>query len=109
MPAGDGRRSRASPVRGARVLPRLAAPPAPNRIRIVSGVLLVPFRNPVRLPEDITTVDVIFGGRFELGVGVRRKSDRRVSLRLASVSLQLAGRPVRAFRSSTKITRQPGL
>jgi alkanesulfonate monooxygenase SsuD/methylene tetrahydromethanopterin reductase-like flavin-dependent oxidoreductase (luciferase family) len=39
-----------------------------SRIRIASGVLLMPFHNPIRLAEDIATVDVISGGRFELGV-----------------------------------------
>ncbi len=41
-----------------------------KRIRIASGVLLMPFQNPVRLAEDIAVVDIISGGRFELGVGV---------------------------------------
>ena len=49
------------------ILPVAAAIAArTKRIRIVSGVLLVPFHNPVRLAEDIATVDVISGGRFEL-------------------------------------------
>jgi alkanesulfonate monooxygenase SsuD/methylene tetrahydromethanopterin reductase-like flavin-dependent oxidoreductase (luciferase family) len=44
-----------------------------SRIRIASGVLLMPFYNPVRLAEDIAVVDVISGGRFELGIGVGYK------------------------------------
>ena len=53
------------------ILPVAAAIAArTKRIRIASGVLLVPFHNPVRLAEDIAVVDVISGGRFELGVGV---------------------------------------
>jgi probable F420-dependent oxidoreductase len=53
------------------ILPVAAAIAArTKRIRIVSGVLLMPFHNPVRLAEDIAVVDVLSGGRFELGVGV---------------------------------------
>ena len=58
------------------ILPVAAAIAArTNRIRIVSGVLLVPFHNPIRLAEDIATVDVISGGRFELGVGIGFKRE----------------------------------
>ncbi len=53
------------------ILPVAAAIAARTKlIRIASGVLLMPFHNPVRLAEDIAVVDVISGGRFELGVGV---------------------------------------
>ena len=53
------------------ILPVAAAIAArTKRIRIASGVLLMPFHNPVRLAEDIAVVDVISGGRFEFGVGI---------------------------------------
>jgi alkanesulfonate monooxygenase SsuD/methylene tetrahydromethanopterin reductase-like flavin-dependent oxidoreductase (luciferase family) len=35
----------------------------------------MPFHNPIRLAEDIATVDVISGGRFELGVGIGFKRE----------------------------------
>ncbi|HVH75287.1 MAG TPA: LLM class flavin-dependent oxidoreductase [Stellaceae bacterium] len=58
------------------ILPVAAAIAArTKRIRIASGVLLMPFHNPIRLAEDIATVDVISGGRFELGVGIGFKSE----------------------------------
>ena len=58
------------------ILPAAAAIAArTNRIRIASGVLLMPFHNPIRLAEDIATVDVISGGRFELGVGIGFKQE----------------------------------
>jgi probable F420-dependent oxidoreductase len=58
------------------ILPAAAAIAArTNRMRIASGVLLMPFHNPIRLAEDIATVDVISGGRFELGVGIGFKRE----------------------------------
>src|SRR5271170_4534679 len=58
------------------ILPVAAAIAArTKRIRIASGVLLMPFHNPVRLAEDIAVVDVISGGRFELGVGAGYKDE----------------------------------
>ena len=64
------------------ILPIAAAIAArTKRIRIASGVLLLPFHNPVRLAEDIAVVDVISGGRFELGAGVGYKARRVRKLR----------------------------
>jgi len=58
------------------ILPAAAAIAArTNRIHIASGVLLTPFHNPVRLAEDIAIVDIISGGRFELGVGIGFKQE----------------------------------
>jgi alkanesulfonate monooxygenase SsuD/methylene tetrahydromethanopterin reductase-like flavin-dependent oxidoreductase (luciferase family) len=72
------------------ILPIAAAIAArTNRIRIASGVLLMPFHNPIRLAEDVAVVDVISGGRFELGVGIGFK---REEFRASACLLRSAAR-----------------
>lgn len=52
------------------LLPTAAAVAArTRRIRIGTFVLLLPFQHPVRVAEDATCVDILSGGRFDLGVG----------------------------------------
>ena len=41
-----------------------------KRIKVGSFVLLAPFYHPLRLAEDAALIDVVFGGRLRLGIGV---------------------------------------
>jgi alkanesulfonate monooxygenase SsuD/methylene tetrahydromethanopterin reductase-like flavin-dependent oxidoreductase (luciferase family) len=41
-----------------------------KKIRIGTSVVLLPMYDPVRLAEDGATVDILSGGRFELGAGL---------------------------------------
>jgi hypothetical protein len=93
----------------ASILPISAAIQArTKRIRIASAVLLMPFHNPVRLAEDVAVVDIIAGGRFELGVGTGYKLEEFESFgipfkergRQANEALGVPGVFLRANRSA---------
>ncbi|HLZ01642.1 MAG TPA: putative FMN-dependent luciferase-like monooxygenase [Bradyrhizobium sp.] len=40
-----------------------------SRIRLGTGIVTLPLENPVRVAEDAAVLDLLAGGRFELGVG----------------------------------------
>lgn len=48
------------------VLAHLAA--RTSSIRLGSAAVLLPFHNPITVAEDIATVDILTGGRFDLGI-----------------------------------------
>jgi len=41
-----------------------------KKIRFGTGILVVPYRNPVDVAKSVATVDLISNGRFSLGVGI---------------------------------------
>ncbi len=47
-----------------------AAAAVTTRLRIATGLLALPLHHPLRVAEDAATLDVLSGGRFELGVGL---------------------------------------
>ncbi len=66
------------------VLPTAAAIAARTRkIRIGTFVLLLPFHDPVRVAEDAVCVDILSGGRFDLGVGQGYRAEEFAAFKLA--------------------------
>lgn len=41
-----------------------------SRVRLVTGILLMPLHNPVDIAEQVATLDVVSGGRAVMGVGL---------------------------------------
>ena len=54
---------------GSPLLMAAAAAETTTRIRIGTAVVVLPFHHPLRLAEDAAMVDILTGGRLDLGVG----------------------------------------
>ncbi|MCU1359945.1 MAG: hypothetical protein JWN99_1234 [Ilumatobacteraceae bacterium] len=50
------------------MLARMAA--STSRARLGTYVLLMPFHNPIRVAEECAAIDILTGGRLELGLGI---------------------------------------
>ena len=54
-----------------------------KKMRIGTSVLLLPLYDPVRVAEDGATIDLLSGGRFELGIGVGYRAEEFKGLGIA--------------------------
>jgi alkanesulfonate monooxygenase SsuD/methylene tetrahydromethanopterin reductase-like flavin-dependent oxidoreductase (luciferase family) len=91
------------------LLPIAAAIAARTRqIRIGTFLLLLPLHNPVRVAEDTATLDLISGGRFDLGVGLGYRlgefDDQGIPARERAGRMQENLRIVRRLLSGEAVT-----
>ena len=54
-----------------------------TRIRLGTAVAVVPLYHPLRLAEDVATVDIVSNGRLELGIGSGYRHDEFTGFRVA--------------------------
>jgi alkanesulfonate monooxygenase SsuD/methylene tetrahydromethanopterin reductase-like flavin-dependent oxidoreductase (luciferase family) len=71
-----------------------------STIRIGTFVLLLPLHNPVEVAEDSATLDLISGGRFDLGVGLGYRKGE-----FESQGISLRGRGARMEESLDAVRR----
>lgn len=64
---------------------------ATSRIRLATGILLLPEHNPVVVAKAAASIDVLSGGRFTLGVGVGWSAEE-----FAALGVPFEGRAARA-------------
>jgi alkanesulfonate monooxygenase SsuD/methylene tetrahydromethanopterin reductase-like flavin-dependent oxidoreductase (luciferase family) len=96
------------------------------RVRIGTSVLLLPFHDPLRVAEDAATVDILSGGRLDLGIGLgyraeefevfgfpRRQRPSRFEENLAVLRVAWGGEPFthrgryRRIDTPIRVTPQP--
>lgn len=51
-----------------------------HRIRLGTAVTILPLYNPIRVAEEAGTLDLLSGGRFELGIGRGAPGEARIAL-----------------------------
>lgn len=51
-----------------------------NRIRLGTAITVLPLYNPIRVAEEAGTLDLLSGGRFELGIGRGAPAEARIAL-----------------------------
>ena len=67
-----------------------------NRIRLATGICLVPEHNPLVLAKVVASLDYLSGGRFALGVGIGWSSEE-----FAALGISLNGAPNARLSIST--------
>ncbi len=74
-------------------LPAMAAAAgATSKIRVMTGIVIVPLYDPVLLAKMVATVDVISDGRLDFGIGISGQRGTQVEFDAVGVSVRTRGR-----------------
>ena len=74
-------------------LPAMAAAAGATRsLRIMTGIVIVPLYHPVMLAKLAATVDVVSGGRLDLGIGISGQRGTKVEFDAVGISVRTRGR-----------------
>jgi probable F420-dependent oxidoreductase len=90
------------------LLPLAYAAAATKKLRLATGILILPQRHPIYVAKEVSTLDVLSGGRVILGVGIGWLEEE-----FAALGLSFEGRAarteeaVRAIRSLWKAEPEP--
>ncbi len=93
---------------GAPLLTCLAAAGATQALRVGTQVLANDFRNPAVLAKEVATLDLLSGGRFELGIGVgwpATSATGRSDYAQTSLTMDAPGPRVTRLAESIRIIR----
>ena len=74
-------------------LPAMAAAAGATRsLRIMTGIVIVPLYHPVMLAKLAATVDVVSGGRLDLGIGISGQRGTKVEFDAVGIPVRTRGR-----------------
>lgn len=74
-------------------IPAMAAAAGATRsIRVMTGIVIAPLYHPVLLAKQVTTLDVISGGRVDFGIGISGQRGTKVEFDAVGVSVRTRGR-----------------
>ena len=69
-----------------------AAAGATRRLRVMTGIVLAPLYHPVMLAKLAAALDLVSGGRLDLGIGVGGQRDSGVEFEALGISVRTRGR-----------------
>ena len=74
-------------------LPAMAAAAgATRKIRVMTGIVIVPMYDPVLLSKSVATVDQVSGGRLDFGIGISGQRGTKIEFDAVGVSVRTRGR-----------------